>query len=106
MIGVSDTLTNSIIEIIREEIDLRKYKAFFFGSRVSGASQEKSDIDVGILGDEPLPLTQIRCIKNRLEELPTLYTIDFVDMSDATEDFRTVALAHTIPITTTLHDKA
>lgn len=35
---------------------LHGYKGFLFGSRAAGNAQLWSDFDVGVIGDEPLPL--------------------------------------------------
>ena len=40
----------------RMEADLRGYRVVLFGSRTAGAARERSDFDVGVWGDTPLPL--------------------------------------------------
>lgn len=68
------------------------YELFFFGSRVTGKNAERSDIDVGIKGKEPLPLSSVSDIKEEIENLPTLYKIDFVDFAGTAKVFKEVAL--------------
>jgi predicted nucleotidyltransferase len=68
------------------------YELFFFGSRVTGKNAERSDIDVGIKGKEPLPSGALSAIKEEIEKLPTLYKIDFVDFADTAKVFNKVAL--------------
>ena len=41
-----------IIDILKSYIRLSEYKIFFFGSRVNGTGGERSDIDVGIIGEK------------------------------------------------------
>lgn len=71
---------------------LRGYKVYLFGSRASGNARERSDFDVGVLGDRPLPLKTFYEIEDIFEELPTLYRIDWVDLNRASPEFRDRAL--------------
>ncbi len=81
-------------KIIQEELDC-DYRLFLFGSRVKDYFHEKSDIDIGILSEKPLDAIQLFSIKEKIDEIPTLLKIDFVDFSVVSEDFRTVALKQT-----------
>ena len=104
--GINDILRQEIVECVGAELDLSQYQLFLFGSRVTGKARESSDIDVGVKGDVPLTFETLARIKNRLDELETLYTIDFVDCTNVSEDFAEVALAHTIPLTHESYVKA
>ncbi len=86
-----EKLKNDIKKIIGKYLDLKKYRVFFFGSRVSGNSHSRSDIDVGIEGPRPLPLGIMEEIKDEIDDLPVLYSIDVVDFKEAAPDFRKVA---------------
>ena len=91
---LKDTLTTDIEKIVSKYIESGSgYKLFFFGSRVTGKHAERSDIDVGIKGTKPLPSSKFNAIKEKLQNLPTLYRIEFVDFSNVSEDFRRVSLA-------------
>lgn len=94
-----EKLKKEILEIVGRHLDASKYRVFFFGSRVSGTGTDRSDIDVGIEGPEPIPYDVLFAIREEVERLPMLYTIDVVDFSRASEDFREVALQHTEMIT-------
>ncbi|TSC74897.1 MAG: DNA polymerase beta domain-containing protein [Parcubacteria group bacterium Gr01-1014_30] len=74
-----------------KRLDLRKYKVFFFGSRVSGRGAKTSDIDVGIRGPKEVPLDKMAEIREDIEKLPLLYKIDVVDFSAADKVFQKVA---------------
>jgi len=41
-----EKLKKEILEIIGKHLDLNKYKIFFFGSRVTGKGNDRSDIDI------------------------------------------------------------
>lgn len=88
----SEKLKNQIIKIVGKYLDLSKYRVFFFGSRVSGGGDERSDIDVGIDGPDSLPLRALSDIKDELDNLPVLYKIDVVDFKNISDQFRRVAL--------------
>ena len=87
-------IIEKIEKIIQEEVDC-DYRLFLFGSRVKDYFHEKSDIDIGILSEKPLAAIQLFSIKEKIDEIPTLLKIDFVDFSVVSEDFRTVALKQT-----------
>jgi len=84
-------LKKEILQIAGKYLDLNEYQLFFFGSRVSGKGDSRSDIDVGIQGRQKLPFVAKMQIEEDLENLPTLYSIDFVDFENVSEDFRELA---------------
>lgn len=89
-----DQLKREILEIVGKYVDLQTHRVFFFGSRVSGKNTDRSDIDVGIEGSRPIDLHTLSTIKDDIEHIPTLYTIDIVDLAGTTEKFRAVAKQH------------
>ena len=88
-----DKLKREILEILGKYLDLSKYKVFFFGSRVSGSGDSRSDIDIGIEGSEIPAYTKLE-IEEELENLPILYKIDFVDFNNVSDKFKKVAKEH------------
>lgn len=85
-------LKAKISDIVRKNVDLKKYKVFFFGSWVTGTARERSDIDVGIKGKAPMDVEQLSVLKGAIEGLRTLYKIDVVDFVGTGKDFQEVAL--------------
>jgi len=83
-------LKKEIRQIVGKHLDLRKYKIFFFGSRVKGGD-ERTDIDIGIEGPKPIPLEILSEIKEEIQKLPILYHIDLVDFKSVDKDFYKVA---------------
>jgi predicted nucleotidyltransferase len=67
-------------------------RVVLFGSRAQGRARERSDFDIGVVGDTPLPLADYYAIEDKLDALPTLYKIDWVDFGRASEKFRHRAL--------------
>jgi predicted nucleotidyltransferase len=89
-----EKLQNEIRAIVRRHFGTQEYKLFFFGSRVAGNNNDRSDIDIGIEASEPIPLHIMGRIREEIEELPTLYTIQIVDFHRVSQQFRIIALEH------------
>nr|VFJ65688.1 MAG: hypothetical protein BECKFW1821C_GA0114237_100827 [Candidatus Kentron sp. FW] len=81
-------------EVFMEERSrLAGYKVVLFGSRARGDAGPRSDFDIGVIGATPMPLANFYHLADRIEELPTLYRIDWVDLARASDTFRRNALA-------------
>lgn len=81
-------LKKQILEIIGKHLDLRSYRVFFFGSRVTECHSCRSDIDIGIEGPEEIPARASVEIRESLDNLPTLYRFDLVDFKKVTPEFK------------------
>ncbi len=66
-------------EVIEEVADLcRQFQAkkvILYGSRAKGTARERSDIDIAVSGVDNFEL-----LVEKVEELPTLYSVDMVNM--------------------------
>ena len=77
-----------IADVMRRNAErLRSHRVFLFGSRVTGDARPHSDFDIGVVGDTPLPLNDFYAIEDQLDDLPTLYKIDWVDFNRASPRF-------------------
>jgi predicted nucleotidyltransferase len=82
-------IKEQIADVMRRNAErLRGHRVFLFGSRAEGKARPHSDFDIGVLGDEPLPLNDFYAIEDQLDDLPTLYKIDWVDFNRASPRFR------------------
>lgn len=81
----------AITRIITSRLGDHEYRVFFFGSRVTGRARERSDIDVGIEGPTEIPTRVFADIKEQIDNLPTLYTVDVVDFRRVSSGFRRIA---------------
>ena len=93
-----EKLEKEILNIFRKYIDLKEYKLFFFGSRVTGKGNERSDIDIGIIGKKSVPVSALSEIEDEIENMPILYKIDLVDFNNVSEKFKQVALEKIEPL--------
>ena len=94
---------DQILDWIREGLrryseELAGYKVVLFGSRARRSHRNRSDFDLGIYGDKPVSLQTFYRISDFLEELPTLYRIDWVDLNRAVVKFRENALRNAVVI--------
>lgn len=87
-----------VLNIMKEYLDLKEYKIFFFGSRVINKGSDRSDIDIGIIGKRPVPPIIFSEIEEKIENMPILYTIDMVDFNNVPEKFKKVALQNIEPL--------
>lgn len=82
-----------LVETMRANTNrLGGHQVVLFGSRAQGKAKSRSDFDLGVIGDAPLPLEDFFAIQDMLDELPTLYRIDWVDFARVSERFRSQAL--------------
>ena len=76
----------------RRQADLAKHRVLLFGSRARGNAKLRSDFDLAVDGVESLPLKSFFGIAEDLENLPTLYSFDWVDLTKTNSRFREEAL--------------
>ena len=86
-----DQIIEKIAQLVKNEIG-NDYKLFLFGSRTRETYDPKADIDIGILSENPLRARQMNAIKEKIDQIPTLLKIDFVDFGVVSKDFKTVAM--------------
>lgn len=89
-----NSLRLAIREAVQKFLDLERYQLFIFGSEASGVTDRRSDIDVGILGPQPVPGAVMQHIRAELETLRTLRSFDVVDLRCVDESFKAEALEH------------
>ena len=53
----------------------------WFGSWPKGTAWPGSDIDVALSSPMPIPLDQLARLRDAVDDLPTLYSVDVVDLS-------------------------
>lgn len=75
-----------------------EYEAFVYGSRAGGTAQRWSDIDIGIRGDEEVPLRKLILIKHEIEDSKIPYKVDVVDFAHVSDKFKDLALKETVKL--------
>lgn len=61
-----------------------------FGSRANGTAKPYSDIDLVIMGDELLPVTTMRILRDAFEDSNLPFQVDLVEWAGTSEEFRKV----------------
>ena len=81
---------------------LRRYvpdrEVLVFGSRASGTAKEYSDLDLAIMGDEPLSLREVSALDEALGESDLPFKVDIVEWARIDEGFRRIIRGHGVVV--------
>lgn len=83
----TEKIFKEIVKIIRKYLP-DDYKILLFGSWAKGNSLKTSDIDIAISGEDKVPHALMVKIKEEIEEIPTLRSIDIVDLHSKEKTFK------------------
>ncbi len=76
------------------QVILRRYvparQVWAFGSRVTGNVKPFSDLDLAIIGSEPVPSLVLADLKEAFSESELPFKVDIVDWADTKENFRSI----------------
>ena len=75
-----------VLRILNEIVPDREVRAF--GSRVTGKAKPFSDLDLAIMGDEPLPLETRAQLEEAFAESELPWKVDVMDWAQADTEFR------------------
>jgi uncharacterized protein len=89
---VNEDYLNIIKNIVLSKVPLDKYAVFLFGSRAAGNAHPMSDIDVGFLGEENLPVLLKGEIEMDIEESIVPFRVDLIDFKQVDARFKEEAL--------------
>jgi len=76
-----------IERILKTTLKDKLYSVYLFGSRQSGNFSPTSDIDIGILAEQPVDV-ELSLARELLAESTIPLSIDLVDLTRAGEEFR------------------
>lgn len=74
--------------ILRRHVPAREVWAF--GSRVRRTARPASDLDIAILGDEPLSFELLAALRHDLSESNVPYKVDVIDWATTSPEFRAI----------------
>ena len=77
-----------ILAILAQHVPDREVCAF--GSRVKGTAKKHSDLDLAIVGDEPLPLAVLGALADAFSESNLPFKVDVVDWASISAGFREI----------------
>jgi len=82
-------------EIVNDLLEeLKKYnpkKVILFGSRAKGTYNKHSDIDIAV--DLSLSFRERRKLKEKLEQIAGIYTVDLIFLPSVEEDLKKIILS-------------
>lgn len=79
---------DAVLAILRRYVPNREVWAF--GSRVTGAAKNFSDLDLVCVGDEPLPSVAMADLNDAFSESDLPFKVDVVDWATTTPSFRKI----------------
>ncbi|OUI87154.1 hypothetical protein HK11_12230 [Acetobacter sp. DmW_043] len=81
-----------VLRILNEIVPDREVQVF--GSRVTGKAKPFSDLDLAIMGDEPLPLETRARLEEAFSESELPWKVDVLDWALANSDFKHIIGKH------------
>lgn len=66
------------------------FKVWAFGSRVTGTHKPYSDLDLALVGDEPISIQTRAMLSEALSNSGLPYKVDIVDWASTSEAFRQI----------------
>ncbi len=85
-------LAREVARIAREELGAET-RVWLFGSWAGGQAVPRSDLDVAVEAEGPLDPRAWARVRERVEELPTLRSIDVVDLAGVAGAIRSTVLS-------------
>ena len=85
---VFDISLKKVKKAVLQAFENEDIKIFLFGSRARGNAHSTSDIDIGIMPSGSFDRKKITALRAELEEMNIPYSVDLVDLSTVSEDFR------------------
>ena len=77
---------------------LPSLRIILFGSRATGRGGPRSDFDLGFDAVQPLEARVTTEIRERIDNLPILQTVDVVDLSQVSAEFRSLAESEAVAL--------
>jgi len=93
-----EEIIKDVVDIIRRRLPGAEYRIVLFGSWARGDAQENSDIDIGVMGPGPVDRMLLLRIKEEIRSIPTLRSVDVVDLNQTDEEFRQEVLSYAQPL--------
>jgi predicted nucleotidyltransferase len=85
-LAVSEAELEMVSAILLRHVPLREVWAF--GSRVKGSAKRFSDLDLVVIGEQPLPLETLASLADDFSESDLHYKVDVIDWATTSPEFR------------------
>ncbi|MDF1583102.1 MAG: nucleotidyltransferase domain-containing protein [Methyloprofundus sp.] len=74
------------------------YEVWAFGSRVTGKAKQFSDLDLAIITQQSLPLSEYAIIKEAFDESDLPFKVDIVDWAATSINFQEIIKANKVSV--------
>ncbi len=81
----AEDITQKVVDLLKQ--DLNPQRIILFGSRAKGTAKPYSDIDIAIEGGKALDHRERRKLKEKIEEISGIYTVDLIFLDLVEKDF-------------------
>ncbi len=93
VVTLASEVADKARELLGDDIDV-----IWFGSWIRGNAQPHSDIDLAIDAERPIPPQKVALLRDWIDEMPTLFTIDLVNLQEASPRLQQEIRSHGISI--------
>ena len=90
MIELTQEQQRVVREILSRIIPGRR--VLVFGSRITGTAKPYSDLDLAIMGDNPITVRTLRRLRDAFDDSGLPFQVDLVDWAATGEDFRKIIM--------------
>ena len=91
-----------VLRILNEIVPDREVRAF--GSRVTGKAKPFSDLDLAVMGDEPLPLETRARLEETFSESDLPWKVDVLDWKLTERNFQNLVLSRNVLLKKTIYN--
>jgi predicted nucleotidyltransferase len=88
-----DAIIAETAKIVRKYVS-DEHRILLFGSQAKGSALPTSDIDIGILGKQRVPHLMMAKMRDEVDNLRTLRSVDVVDLLVLDEEYRRAVLSY------------
>ena len=90
MINLDSKQFEIVANILRQFIPNKKIMVF--GSRIKGTSKEFADLDLCVVGDQPLSSVELINLKEAFSNSDLPFRVDIVDWMKITQEFKDIIM--------------
>jgi predicted nucleotidyltransferase len=88
-IAIEKKYLNTILKILKENLDSPNSKVYIFGSRAKGTTKKYADLDLAIdYNKQKLPFKTLAKLSAAFKESFLPYKVDIVDLNDISKEFK------------------
>lgn len=95
-IAITDAEWNIVQAILKRYLPV--HQVWAFGSRVHRTNKLFSDLDIAVIGEQPMDLSLLAAVNEAFSESDLPWKVDIVDWFGVGDAFRRLIDAHKVPL--------